>query len=123
MFCFNTVATAKYERKFPIYELAFTYNLLATYAVRCTAAVALFFLFMYNISTHFKMLNSCTESIDEIFPKTMETTNECCIDKETLNMNSIPKAHSWHDKIFSQVLPGVVRSGREGVQHEREEIS
>jgi len=73
---------------------------------------------MYNISTHFKILAFRIESIDEIFSQAMETTNECSIEKETLNMYSIPKAHFLDDKIFSLILPEEVMSSGRGVQHE-----
>jgi hypothetical protein len=107
--------------KFPTYELVYAFNFLATYAVSTcfTAAHAVFFIFMYNISTHFKILTSCLESIDEIFPQTMETTNECPTDEEALNINSTPNAHSLDDEMFSPVTAeGVMSSGRKGVQHE-----
>jgi hypothetical protein len=107
--------------KFPTYELVYTFNFIATYAVSicCTAAHTVFFIFMYNISTHFKILTACIESIDEIFPQTMETTNECSIQKEALNINSTSNAHSLDNKIFGPILPeGVVSSGRKGVKHE-----
>lgn len=107
--------------KFPIYELVYTYNFLATYAVSCccSAAHSVFFIFMYNISTHFKILTSCLESIDEIFPQTMEKTNECPIDEETLNINSTPNAHSLDYERFSPVTAGGgMSSGRKGVQNE-----
>ena len=107
--------------KFPIYELVYTFNFIATYAVSgcCTAAHAVFFLFMFNISTHFKILTSCIEGIDENFPQTMETTNECSIDKETIIINSTPNFYSLDDKILSPVLPeGLTSSGREGVKNE-----
>ena len=107
--------------KFPTYELVYTFNFLATYAVSscCTAAHTVFFIFMYNISTHFKILTACIESIDEIFPQTMETTNECSIGKETLNINSTSNAHSFDNKIFIPILPeGVVSSSSKGVKHE-----
>jgi len=107
--------------KFPTYELVYMYNFLATYAVSscCTAAHAVFFIFMYNVSTHFKILTSCMESIDEIFPLIMETTNECTIENETLNINSTSNDHSLDNKIISPILPeGVVSSGRKGVKHE-----
>jgi len=107
--------------KFPTYELVYTYNFLATYAVSScfTATHAVFFIFMFNISTHFKILTACIESIDEIFPQPKETTNECFIETETLNINSTSDDHSLDNKIFSPILPdGVVSSGRKGVKHE-----
>lgn len=107
--------------KFPTYELVYTFNFLATYAVSScfTAAHVVFFIFMYNISTHFKILTACIESIDEIFPQTMEPTNECSNENETLNINSTFNAHSLDSKIFSPILAeAVVSSGRKGVQHE-----
>jgi hypothetical protein len=107
--------------KFPIYELFYTFNFLATYAVSscCTAAHTVFFIFMYNISTHFKILTACIESIDEIFPQMLETTNECSIEKETLNINSTSNAHSLDNKISSPILPeGVVSSAIKGVKRE-----
>jgi len=107
--------------KFPTYELVYTFNFLATYAVSCccTAAHAVFFIFMFNISTHFKILTACIESIDEIFPQTRETTNECSIEKETLNINSTSNVHSLDNKTFSPILPEeVVSSGSKGVKHE-----
>jgi hypothetical protein len=107
--------------KFPIYELVYTYNFIATFAVSCccNAAHTVIFIFMYNISTHFKVLTSCLERIDEIFPQTKETTNECPIDKETLNTNSTPNAHSLDYEMFSPVtVEGVMSSGRKGVQRE-----
>jgi hypothetical protein len=74
---------------------------------------------MYNISTHFKILTACIESIDEIFPQTLETTKECFSENETLYINSISNAHSLDNKIFSPILPeGVDSSGIKGVQHE-----
>jgi hypothetical protein len=74
---------------------------------------------MYNISTHFKILTACIESIDEIFPQMLETTNECSIEKETLNMNSTSHAHSLDNKIFSPIQPERVdSSGIKRVQHE-----
>jgi hypothetical protein len=107
--------------KFPTYELVYMYNFLATYAVSCcfTATQAVFFILMYNISTHFKILTACMENIDEIFPLTMETTNECTIQNGTLNINSTSNDHSLDNKIFSPILPeGVVSSSRKGVKHE-----
>jgi hypothetical protein len=107
--------------KFPIYELVYAFNFLATYAVSCccSASHAVFFIFMYNISTHFKILTACIESIDEIFPQTRETTNECSIEKETLNASSTSNAHTLDYKIFNSILPEeVVSPGRIGVKHE-----
>jgi len=107
--------------KFPTYELVYTFNFLATYAVSCccTAAHAVFFIFMFNISTHFKILTACIESIDEIFPQKMETTNECSIEKETLNINSTSNDHSLDSKTFSPILlEEVLSSDRKGVTHE-----
>jgi hypothetical protein len=107
--------------KFPIYELVYTFNFLATYAVSCccTAAHVVFFIFMYNISTHFKILTACIESIDEIFPQKMETTNVYSIEKESLNLTSTSNAHSTDNKTFLPVLTeGVVSSGIKGVKHE-----
>jgi len=107
--------------KFPTYELVYTFNFLATYAVSCccTAAHTVFFIFMHNISTHLKILTACIESIDEIFPQTMETTNECSIEKGALNINSTFNAHSLDNKIFGPILSeGVVRSVSKGVKHE-----
>lgn len=109
--------------KFPIYELVYTFNFIATYAVSgcCTAAHAVFFIFMFNISTHFKMITSCIESIDENFPQTMETTNEFSIDEETFIINPTPNFHSLDDKILSPVLPeGLTSAGRKGVKNESE---
>jgi hypothetical protein len=108
--------------KFPIYELVYTYNFIATYAVSCccNAAHTVLFIFMYNISTHFKILTSCLESIDEIFPQTKETTNKCPIYEETLNTNSTRNAHSLDYEMFNPVTAeGVMSSGRKGVQHKR----
>ena len=107
--------------KFPTYELVYAFNFLATYAVSIcfTAANTVFFIFMYNISTHFKVLTACVESTDEIFPQTMETTNECSIERETQNINSTSNAQSLENQIFSPILPeGVVSSGRKGVKRE-----
>jgi len=108
--------------KFPTYELVYTYNSLATYAVSscCSAAHTVFFIFMYNISTHFKILTACIESIDDIFPQTMETTKQqCSTENETLNINSTSNDHSLVNKVFSPILPeGDDSSGRKGVKHE-----
>ena len=107
--------------KFPTYDLVYAFNFLATYAVSyCfTATHAVLFVFMYKISTHFKTITACIESIDEIFPQKMETTNECSIKKETPNTNSTSNDHSLNNKTFSPILPeGVVSSGRKGVKYE-----
>lgn len=107
--------------KFPIYELVYTFNFIATYAVSScfTAAHTIFFIFMFNISTHLKILTSCIEGIDENFPQTTETTNECSIDKENLVIHSTPNFHSLDDKILSPVLPeGLTTSGRKAVKNE-----
>jgi len=107
--------------KFPTYELVYTFNFLATYAVSIcyTATNTVFFIFMYNISTHFKILTACIESVDEIFPQTMETTNECFIEKDTRNISTTSNDHFLDNTIFSPILPeGVVSSGRKGVKQE-----
>jgi hypothetical protein len=107
--------------KFPIYELVYTFNAFATYAVSCccTAAHSVFLIFMYNISTHLKILTSCIEVIDEMFPQPMETINKFSADIETKNIQSIPNVCSLGDEILGQVLPErVTSSGRQEVQHE-----
>ena len=99
--------------------MVYTFNALATYAVSCSCSAAhtVFLIFMYNISTHFKILTSCIEAIDEMFPQTMGKTNECSVDTETNNTQSIPNVHSLNDEIIGPVLlEEIMSSGRQRVQ-------
>jgi hypothetical protein len=102
--------------KFPVYELVYIFDSVAAYVVdsNLTGSNTIFFIFMFNISTHFKILTSCIEDIDEMFPQTKEATGEGFADDIKYNFNII----SMSDEMFGPPLTEAVISGRQNVQHE-----
>jgi hypothetical protein len=104
---------------FPVYELVYAFDAVAAYVVdsNLTGSNTIFFIFMFNISTHFKILTSCIEDIDEMFPEAKEATvNVPFTDTETKNTLH---EHSFDDEIFGPPLPeAIMISNRQTIQHE-----
>jgi hypothetical protein len=91
--------------KFPVYELVYVFDCVAAYVVdsNFTGSSTVFFIFMFNISTHFKILTSCIEEIDDRFPLTNEA------------MKVLPLG----DEIFGPLLPEAVMTySKQNVQQE-----
>jgi hypothetical protein len=103
----------------PMYELVLIFDSVAAYVVdsNLTGTNTIFFIFMFNISTHFKILASCIQDIDDMFPEAMEATmNETSTNKEhknTLHNNLLG------DNMFGPLVPeAVMISGRKKIQCE-----
>jgi hypothetical protein len=104
---------------FPVYELVYIFDAVAAYVVdsNLTGSNTIFFIFMFNISTHFKILTSCIQDIDDMFPEAKEETmNETFTNAE--NRNTL-HAHSLDDEIFGPpVSEDIMISGRQKMRHE-----
>ena len=77
--------------KFPIYELVYTFNAVATYAVASNfeAICILFLIFIINITAYFKMLTKSIESLDEIFNQSLgERMNTGRLDQANSRLNA-----------------------------------
>jgi hypothetical protein len=105
--------------KFPVYELVYVFDSVAAYVVdsNLTGSNTIFFIFMFNISTHFKILTSCIEDIDEMFSQTNEAMKEGFPDTKTENVKYEFHTTSLRDEIFGPLLPEALSSGRQKVRH------
>jgi hypothetical protein len=106
--------------KFPVYELVYIFDSVAAYVVdsNLTGSNTIFFIFMFNISTHFKILTSCIEDIDEMFPQTKEVIDEGFANIKGENIKSKLNITSLDDEIFGPPLPEAAISGRPRLQRE-----
>jgi hypothetical protein len=102
---------------FPVYELVYVFDAVAAYVVdsNLTGSNTIFFIFMFNISTHFKILTSCIQDIDDMFSEEV-TMNETFTNAETENRLH---DHSLGDEIFGPLLPEdiMISDGRK-IRHE-----
>jgi hypothetical protein len=100
----------------PMYELVLIFDSIAAYVVdsNLTGTNTIFFIFMFNISTHFKILASCIQDIDEMFPDATEATmNETFTNREHRNALH---GHLLDDEMFGPPVPeAVMISGRKRV--------
>jgi hypothetical protein len=104
---------------FPMYELVYTFDAVAAYVVdsNLTGSNTIFFIFMFNISTHFKILTSCIQDIDDMFSEAKEVT----IDETFTNteIENAPNDRSLDDEIFGSPLPEAITfSDRKMIRHE-----
>jgi hypothetical protein len=103
----------------PMYELVLIFDSVAAYVVdsNLTGTNTIFFIFMFNISTHFKILASCIQDIDDMFPEAMEATmNETSTNKE--HKNTLHD-HLLGDNMFGPPVPeAFMISGRKRIQCE-----
>lgn len=106
--------------KFPVYELVYVFDSVAAYVVdsNLTGSNTIFFIFMFNISTHFKILTSCIEDIDEIFPQIKEATDKGLGIPKAEIVTSKRNTISLDDKIFGPPIPEEIVSGRHNVRRE-----
>jgi hypothetical protein len=108
---------------FPVYELLYGFDAVAAYVVdsNLTGSNTIFFIFMFNISTHFKILTSCIQDIDDMFSEAKEAAmNETFTNAQT--MNTLYR-HSLYDEIFGPLLPeDIMISDRQRIRHERTEF-
>jgi hypothetical protein len=89
----------------PTYELFLLFDSIAAYVVdsSLTGTNTIFFIFMFNISTHFKILASCIEDIDIMFLEATGTTmNENVTNKDN---NNTLQQHSFEEEMFGPSLP------------------
>ena len=77
--------------KFPIYELVYIFNAVGTYAVASNfqAVSIAFLMFIFNTTTHFKILTASMESLDEIFQESLKITKNTEEHKQTNSNVSI----------------------------------
>jgi hypothetical protein len=83
---------------FPVYELVYIFDAVAAYVVdsNLTGSNTIFFIFMFNISTHFKILTSCIQDIDDMFSEANTETENA------------PNDRSLDDEIFGPPLPEAI---------------